>query len=268
LYVSADFTAKDVAYQNIVTELRGATLVIRLNRPDVRNALSSALMRELGDALAGCEMNPDIRVVVITGGQHFFSAGADIREMSERSVADMYLSAVSDLWSSVSRYPKPIIAAINGFAYGGGLELAMACDMIVCAEDAKLGQPEIKLGIIPGAGGTQRLPRVVGKHKAMEMVLTGEPIGAREAKELGLVNRVVPPEAVLEEALRIAAAIAERAPVAVRAAKEAVLRGLEVDLESGLAYEKRLFALLFATEDSREGLRAFLEKREPQYKGR
>lgn len=257
-----------MAYKNIVTELKGTTLVVKLSRPDVRNALNSELMKELAHALAESEMDSNVKAVVITGGERFFSAGADIKEMSERSLADMYLSAVSDLWSSVSRYPKPIIAAINGFAYGGGLELAMACDIVVCAEDAKLGQPEIKLGIIPGAGGTQRLPRVVGKHKAMEMVLTGEPISAREAKELGLVNRVVPPEAVLEEALRVASVIAEKAPMAVRAAKEAVLRGLEVDLESGLAYEKRLFALLFATEDSREGLKAFLEKRKPEYRGR
>lgn len=255
-------------FQNIVSEKRGAVGLITLNRPSVRNALNRQLMTELWEALSLFEPDQDVGAVVITGGPTFFSAGADIKEMSDKSLVEAYLGDMGKLWDRVARYPKPLVAAVNGYAFGGGLELVMACDIVVCSEDAKFGQPEINIGIMPGAGGTQRLPRLVGKNRALEMVLTGRPIDAREAHMLGLVNRVVPAEAVLEQAVNIAKDIASKAPIAVRLAKESVLKSLDTDLETGLLLEHRLFYMLFATEDKREGMLAFLEKREPHFKGR
>jgi enoyl-CoA hydratase len=254
--------------KNIIVEKRGKVGIITLNRPAVKNALNTQLMQELVDALKNFEQDSDVNAVVITGSSQFFSSGADIREMAEKGVSETYLSGLSEYWQSVAHFKKPLIAAVNGYAYGGGLELVMACDIVVCSEDAKFAQPEIKLGIMPGAGGTQRLPRIVGKHRALEMILTGEPISAQEAYMLGLVNKVVPQDAVKDEALRIAELIAEKAPVAVRAAKEAVVKGLDMGVEEGLAFERSLFSLLFGTQDQKEGMKAFIEKRKPEFKGR
>jgi enoyl-CoA hydratase len=261
-------SANDLSFQNIVSEKKGAVGLITLNRPSVRNALNRQLMTELCSALTSFESDQGIGAAVITGGSVFFSAGADIKEMSDKTMVEAYLGDMGRLWDKVASYPKPLVAAVNGYAFGGGLELAMACDIIVCSEDAKFGQPEINIGIMPGAGGTQRLPRLVGKNRALEMVLTGKPIDAREAYMLGLVNRVVPAETVLEQAMNIAKEIASKAPIAVRLAKESVLKSLDTDLATGLLLEHRLFYMLFATEDQKEGMTAFLEKREPRFKGR
>ncbi|MEM3671121.1 MAG: enoyl-CoA hydratase-related protein [Thermoprotei archaeon] len=256
-----------MAYRSIVLEKKGGVAVIKLNRPDVRNALNRELMSELVECLSVLESEKETRCVVITGGSSFFSAGADIKEMKELSTMEALKMDVSALWDKVGEFQKPLIAAVNGYAYGGGLELAMCCDIIVCGEKTKLGQPEINIGIIPGAGGTQRLTRAVGLHKASEMILTGKPIDASEAKALHLVNAVVPEEKVLDYALEIAAEISSKAPLAVKMAKAALKKSQQVGLESGLEFEHKLFYLLFSTRDQKEGMSAFLEKRKPVYQG-
>ncbi len=257
-----------MSYENILVEKRDGVAVITLNRPNVKNALNTALMRELLSALDAFLGDESVRALVVTGGPRFFSAGADIKEMSDKTLVEAYLADMGRFWDAVGNYPKPVIAAVNGYAYGGGLEMVMACDIVICSEDSKFGQPEINLGIFPGAGGTQRLPRIVGKHRAMEMILTGRPIGAQEAYMLGLVNRVVPAESVLEHAVDVAREIASKSPIAVRLAKEAIKAAFNTPLDVGLLFEHRLFYMAFGSEDKAEGMRAFLEKREPHFKGR
>ncbi len=255
------------AYETILVETRGRVGLVRLNRPRAFNALNSQLMRELTNALTALDADPAVGAIVITGNERVFAAGADIREMSTATPVDMLVSGYIDLFDRIRSVTKPIIAAVSGWALGGGFELAMTCDMIIASESAKFGQPEINLGIIPGAGGTQRLTRTVGKYLAMEMVLNDRRLSAEEAARWGLVNRVVPVERYLDEALTLAEQLAARAPLALRIAKEAVNKALETSLTEGLAYERRVFFLLFATEDQKEGMQAFLEKREPAWRG-
>jgi enoyl-CoA hydratase len=242
--------------------------LLRFNRPKQLNALNGAVMDQLCSALEALDRDDAIRVMVLTGSERAFAAGADIGEMAGASPIDMLRTNRIAQWDRVRRIGKPVIAAVAGWCLGGGCELAMALDLIVAAESARFGQPEINLGVIPGAGGTQRLTRAVGKSVAMEMILTGEPIDAREAHRLGLVARVVPNELLVEDALTLAAKIATRSPLALRLAKEAVNAAYEMSLTDALAHERRLFYLLFASEDQKEGMAAFLEKRDPDFKGR
>lgn len=256
-----------MAYENIIVEVHDRVGLIRLNRPKAFNALNSALLRELAEALAALDRDETIGAIVITGNDRAFAAGADIAEMQNASAVEMLIGDHISLFDSIMCVKKPIIAAVSGYALGGGCELAMACDMIIASETAQFGQPEINLGVIPGAGGTQRLTRAVGKAIAMEMVLNDRRLSAQEAYQFGLVNRVVPTEAHLEEALALAAQIAARAPVAVRLAKESVNKAHELALSEGLAFERRNFYFLFSTEDQQEGMDAFLNKRTPTWKG-
>jgi len=255
-------------YQHLLVETRGRVGLIRLNRPEARNALNAELLRELGRALTAFENQADVGAMVICGDEKAFAAGADIREMAERSAVEMMTSGHIDLFDEMAHIRKPIIAAVSGWCLGGGNELAMSCDMIVASESARFGQPEINIGVIPGAGGTQRLTRTVGKALAMEMVLNGRTLTAEEALRCGLVNRVVPVASTLDEALKLAEEIAARAPLAVRLGKEAVNHAYQNFLREGLAHERRLFYLLFGSEDQKEGMQAFLAKRAPQWKGR
>jgi enoyl-CoA hydratase len=255
-------------YANILVETHGRVGLIRLNRPQALNALNGALIADLNQALEGFESDPAIGAMVLTGSEKAFAAGADIKEMQDKTFADVFLGDFIARWEDVSRTRKPIIAAVAGFALGGGCEMAMMCDFILAADTAKFGQPEIKLGVIPGAGGTQRLTRFVGKSKAMEMVLTGRMMDAAEAERSGLVARVVPAAALIEEALKTAAAIAAFSAPAVYAAKESVNRAYETTLAEGARFERRLFYSLFATEDQKEGMRAFVEKRPAAFKNR
>jgi enoyl-CoA hydratase len=249
-------------------ELDGVALVV-IDRPEVLNALNFALIAELTDALEALDRDPACRVVVITGaGDRAFAAGADIKELAVQSPTSLTVDDDFHRWERIKRIRKPLIAAVRGFALGGGCELAMTCDIIVAGEDAQFGQPEINLGVMPGAGGTQRLTRAIGKAKAMEMVLTGRSMGAREAEANGLVTSVVPSESTVPAALELATKIAAKAPVAVIAAKAAVNRAEELALEDGLDFERRNFYLLFDTEDQAEGMAAFAEKRTPTWHGR
>lgn len=242
--------------------------LLRFNRPKQLNALNGQVMDELCGALEALDRDDAIRVMVVTGNERAFAAGADIGEMAGASPIDMLRTNRIAQWDRVRRIGKPVIAAVAGWCLGGGCELAMALDLIVAAESARFGQPEINLGVIPGAGGTQRLTRAVGKSAAMEMILTGVPIDAREAHRLGLVARVVPNELLVEDALALAAKIATKSPLALRMAKEAVNAAYEMSLTDALAHERRLFYLLFASEDQKEGMAAFLEKRDPDFTGR
>ncbi|MEO8638598.1 MAG: enoyl-CoA hydratase-related protein [Chloroflexota bacterium] len=242
--------------------------LLRFNRPKQLNALNGQVMDELCSALEALDRDDAIRVLVVTGNERAFAAGADIGEMAGASPIDMLRTNRIAQWDRVRRISKPVIAAVAGWCLGGGCELAMALDLILAAESALFGQPEINLGVIPGAGGTQRLTRAVGKSVAMEMILTGEPIDAHEAHRLGLVARVVPNELLVEDALALAAKIATKSPLALRTAKEAVNAAYEMSLTDALAHERRLFYLLFASEDQKEGMAAFLEKRAPDFKGR
>ena len=242
--------------------------LLRFNRPKQLNALNGQVMDELCGALEALDRDDAIRVMVVTGSERAFAAGADIGEMASASPIDMLRGNRIAQWDRVRRIGKPVIAAVAGWCLGGGCELAMALDLIIAAESARFGQPEINLGVIPGAGGTQRLTRAVGKSVAMEMILTGEPIDAREAHRLGLVARVVPNELLVEDALTLAAKIATKSPLALRMAKEAVNAAYEMSLTDALAHERRLFYLLFASEDQKEGMAAFLEKRDPDFTGR
>jgi len=258
-----------MSYQNILVETRGAVGLITLSRPKALNALCDALVREVGTALDGFEADDKVGAVVLTGSDKAFAAGADIKEMSGRSYMDVYLADfITAGWERVTTCRKPIVAAVAGYALGGGCELAMMCDTIIAADTAKFGQPEITLGIIPGAGGTQRLTRFVGKAKAMDMVLTGRMMDAAEAERSGLVSRVVPAATLLDEALALAARIAEMSRPAVMIAKEAVNRAYETTLNEGVRFERRVFHSLFATEDQKEGMAAFVEKRKPRFKNR
>jgi enoyl-CoA hydratase len=255
-------------YANILVETHGRVGLIRLNRPQALNALNGALIADLNQALEGFESDPAIGAMVLTGSEKAFAAGADIKEMQDKTFADVFLGDFIARWEDVSRTRKPIIAAVAGFALGGGCEMAMMCDFILAADTAKFGQPEIKLGVIPGAGGTQRLTRFVGKSKAMEMVLTGRMMDAAEAERAGLVSRIVPADKLIEEALKTAAAIAAFAAPAVYAGKESVNRAYETTLAEGVRFERRMFQALFATEDQKEGMRAFAEKRPAAFKNR
>ena len=243
--------------------------LVALDRPEVLNALDFALIRELTDALEALDVDPACRAIVITGaGERAFAAGADIRELATQTPTTLFSGNEFHRWERIKQIRTPLIAAVRGVALGGGCELTMTCDMIVAADDAGFGQPEITLGVMPGAGGTQRLTRAIGKAKAMELVLTGATLSAREAEERGLVTRIVPAADVTTAALDLAARIAAMPPVAIRAAKEAVNRAFEVSLEAGLEFERRAFYLLFDTDDAKEGLAAFSEKRKPSWKGR
>ena len=252
----------------IVSTPEDGLLLIELNRPKQYNALCGQLLDELTAALAAAEKDDAVRAVVITGNERAFAAGADISELNAHDRVSILQDTRMLKWDAFRLFPKPLIAAVNGYALGGGCELAMVCDIIVAGSDAKFGQPEINLGIIPGAGGTQRLSRAVGKSLAMKLVLTGEMIDAETALRSGLVSDVVPPELTLRKALDIARAIASKAPIAVRAAKAAVLKSHDTSMEAGLDFERQAIQLLFATDDKHEGTAAFLEKRKPDFKGR
>jgi len=258
-----------VNYDTIVASKEEAIGVITLNRPEALNAMNTKMVNELIDALSSFEKDDLIRCVVIAGNESAFSAGADIKEMVEMSAVDMAKTGhFFPLWDAMGRYPKPVVGALSGFVLGGGLELAMSCDVLVASETTRLGQPEINIGVIPGGGGTQRLTRAVGKYKAMEMILTGRMIGAEEAKNLGLVSRVVPKEAFFSEAKKVATEIASKSPLAAKFAKQAINKAFQVGLADGLDFERELFYLLFASQDKDEGMRAFQEKRKPEFKGR
>ncbi|WP_156822122.1 enoyl-CoA hydratase [Azoarcus sp. KH32C] len=241
--------------------------LIRLNRPEARNALNQETRMQLAAAFDQLGADPEVRCVVLTGSDKVFAAGADIRDLSERSAVEMMLRNTHRLWQAIADCPKPVIAAVNGLALGGGCELAMHADIIVAGEGAAFGQPEVRIGIMPGAGGTQRLTRAVGKFRAMKMVLTGQPVGAREALEMGLASEVVADEQVQARALELAAEIAALPPLAVMQIKEVVLAGQDASLDSALALERKAFQLLFASSDQKEGMRAFLDKRKPEYVG-
>ncbi len=256
-------------YQSIVVETHDRAGLIRLNRPKQLNALNDQLMDELTEALTAFDHDQAIAAIVLTGSDKAFAAGADIDVMKAYSFMDVYGSEyITRNWEMLRRVRKPVIAAVNGFALGGGCEVAMMCDIVVAGDTARFGQPEIKLGIVPGAGGTQRLPRAIGKAKAMDMVLTARMIDAAEAERAGLVSRVVPAAETLETALRIAGEIAALPPAAVMLCKEAVNRSFESPLSEGLLFERRVFHALFGTADQREGMAAFLEKRKPTFTGR
>jgi len=255
-------------YEHIIVTTGDGIGTVTLNRPRVLNALNQALMEELADAMETLDRDDAVRCLVLTGNDRAFAAGADVHEFADATPADMVRGYRFQQWERIRRVGKPVIAAVSGYALGGGCELAMACDVVIASETARFGQPEIRLGLMPGAGGTQRLTRAIGKSRAMELVLTGRYLTAAEALGLGLVSRVVPVELYLEEAKALAREIAGQPPIAVRMAKEAVLQAFETTLGGGLEFERRCFHLLFGTEDKREGIRAFLEKRPAQFTGR
>ncbi|NTF06098.1 enoyl-CoA hydratase [Agrobacterium rubi] len=255
-------------YETLIVEKRDNVGVITLNRPQALNALNSALLKELRHILASFSTDDSIGAIVITGSQKAFAAGADIKEMQSLDFVDAYLGDFLGGWDDVAAARKPVIAAVSGFALGGGCELAMMCDFIIASDTAKFGQPEITLGIIPGMGGSQRLTRAVGKAKAMDMVLTGRKMDAAEAERAGLVSRIVPQERLMDEAVEAASTIASLSRASVMMAKESVNRSFEVSLSEGLRFERRLFQSLFATEDQKEGMAAFAEKRKPVFNNR
>lgn len=255
-------------FENVLVEKDGAVVVVTLNRPQALNALSYALVKDLSLAMQELDQDDEVRVIIVTGGEKVFAAGADIKEMADRGPFDERIQERLTYRDKINKIIKPVIAAVSGFALGGGCELAMSCDIIIASETARFGQPEVNLGIIPGSGGTQRLTHLLGKHRAMELVLTGDAISATEAERLGLVNRIFPVELFLEEAKNIARKIAAKPVLAIKAAKEAVLKAANTPLDEGLDYERKSFYLLFASEDRSEGMRAFLEKRKPDFKGK
>ena len=256
------------AFAHVRARREGRVGIVQLNRPKALNALSLALVREVVAALTAFDADPEVGAMVLTGDARAFAAGADIKELAELGPIDLLASPYLAQWDAIGDITKPVIAAVSGFCLGGGCELAMACDLIVASETAQFGQPEIDIGVIPGAGGTQRLARAIGARRAMELVLTGASIGAVEAHRLGLVNRVVPVELYLEEAVQLAQTIAAKAPVAVRLAKRLVRDIDETTLSQGLQRERQAFYLLFSSEDQKEGMAAFVQKRAPQWKGR
>ena len=258
-----------MAFETLIVEIADYTCLIRLNRPDAMNALNLKMMQELASALTTADRNDKIRCIVLTGSEKAFAAGADVREMAEKTFTDVFSD---DLFAretdAIQRVRKPIIAAVSGYCLGGGCELAMMCDFIIASDTAKFGQPEINLGICAGMGGTQRLTRFVGKSKSMDMHLTGRFMDAAEAERSGLVSRVVPVKSLIEEAMKAASKIAEKSAIAVMAVKETVNRAQEISLSEGLLFERRVFHALFATQDQKEGMAAFLEKRQPQFRDR
>jgi enoyl-CoA hydratase len=255
-------------HDSVLTSIEDNVGIIQMNRPETLNVLSSQLLSELNDALRRFFHDGEVRCIIIAGSEKAFCAGADLKEMGSRRLMEMLDRFGSTVFTMLRRAKKPVLAAVSGHCYGGGCELALACDMIVASETAKFGQPEINVGIIPGAGGTQRWTRIVGKARAMEIMLTGAPIDARKALEWGIVNRVVPFKDLYYEAKELASMIASKATLAVEKAKEAVLKAQDMTLENALDYENILFSMLFATEDQKEGVRAFLEKRKPQWQGK
>ena len=256
-----------MAYEMILVKISDHVCVITLNRPSALNALNNQLIDEIGHAVTSAENNDKIRCMVITGSEKAFAAGADIKEMAEKTFVEV---TTTDLFGAsmmpIQNAKKPIIAAVSGYALGGGCELAMMCDFIICSESAKFGQPEINLGVIAGIGGTQRLTRIVGKSKAMDMHLTGRFMDAQEAERAGLVSRVVPDKLLMEVTLEVAVKIAEKSQLAVKAVKDSVNRSFETTLSEGLLFERRVFHSMFATDDQKEGMSAFLEKRDPQFR--
>jgi len=242
--------------------------LIRINRPEARNALNLEVRRLIGQYLTEMSDDDSVRCIVLTGNEKSFAAGADIKEMANASTIDMLLRGTQKMWRTIYACPKPVIAAVSGFALGGGCELAMTCDIIIAGESAKFGQPEVKIGIIPGGGGTQRFPRTVGKYKAMRYVLTGDLFGAKEAEAMGLVSEIVPDAEVEKRAVAMAVQIAELAPLAIQQTKESVIRGMDSSLETGLTLETRTLQMLFASQDQKEGMAAFIEKRKPRFTGR
>lgn len=259
-----------MSYELIVVEPQVAPYValIRLNRPKELNALNLQLMGEVRDALIALDADEQVRAIVLTGNERAFAAGADIKQMAGRTAIDMLKIDQFSTWDTIRRTKKPIVAAVSGFALGGGCELMMHCDMVVASETAQFGQPEINIGVMPGAGGTQRLTRAVGKVRAMEMVLTGRFINAKEALAAGLINKIVPVELYLDEAVKLAAEVASKSPLAAQLAKESVLKAFDSHLQEGLFFERKNFYMLFATEDQKEGMNAFVEKRKPDFKGK
>ena len=257
-----------MAYETLIVEMHGAVGLIKLNRPQALNALNSTVLSELKQAFAAFHQDDAIGAIVLTGSEKAFAAGADIKEMQSLDFVDAYKNDFFSGWVDIANARKPVIAAVSGFALGGGCEVAMMCDFIIASETAKFGQPEITLGVIPGMGGSQRLTRAVGRAKAMDLVLTGRMMDAAEAERSGLVARVVPADKLLDEAMAAAAKIASHSRPSVLMAKEAVNRALETTLEEGLRFERRLFHSLFATEDQKEGMAAFIEKRKPEFKNR
>ncbi|HEY1455245.1 MAG TPA: enoyl-CoA hydratase-related protein [Candidatus Dormibacteraeota bacterium] len=257
-----------MGYDHIQVEIDAPIATITLDRPKVLNALSPELIREVNLALFELDADEKVRAVVLTGGPRVFAAGADISDMADRTAVEQLHRDQTGRWAGIAAFGKPLVAAVNGYALGGGCELALMCDLIIAGDSARLGQPEINLGIIPGAGGTQRWPRTAGKYVAMEVMLTGAPITARRAHELGIVNKVVPSEMTIVVARRVARQLAEKPPLALRMAKEAVLKAFDSSLTEGLSAERKSFYFLFSTEDQKEGMHAFLEKRKGVFKGR
>jgi enoyl-CoA hydratase len=257
-----------MTYENIVVETKGRVGIIRLNRPQALNALNKALIAELTQAIEAFDADDKIGCMLITGGDKAFAAGADIKEMADKPFIEAYLGDFVSNWNGAAKARKPIVAAVAGFALGGGCELAMQCDVVIAADTAKFGQPEIKLGVIPGIGGTQRLTHAVGKAKAMDLILTGRMMDAAEAEKSGLVARVVPAANLMDEATKVADTIANMSLPSVLAGKEAVNRAFESGLSEGMAFERRIFHSLFATEDQKEGMKAFVEKRAPKWKNK
>ena len=255
-------------YEMILTEKRGRVGLITLNRPEARNALNNQLLHELINALEAFDKDDLVGALVVTGNEKAFAAGADIKEMADKSMSEIRDRDHLAVFDQITRIRKPVIAAVSGWALGGGCELALSCDMIVASETAQFGQPEITIGVIPGAGGTQRLVRAVGKALAMEMILNNRTLSAQEALQFGLVNRVAATERYLDEALKMTEEIAARAPLAVRAAKKMIDQAFELSLSEGLGQERQEFYNLFATEDQKEGMKAFIEKRQPVWKGK
>ena len=254
--------------QLILAETDGPVGIVRLNRPKVLNALNPTLMTQLAEQMEAFDRDDEIFVIVLTGNERAWAAGADIGDMAERSMLEMYTRDQFATWDRIRRVKKPIVAAVSGFALGGGCELMMICDIVIASETARIGQPEINIGVMPGAGGTQRMTRAVGKATAMDVILTGRFLSAAEALDAGLVSRVVPKEHYFTEAVRIAHEMAAKGPIALRLAKESVLKAFETTLSEGLEYERKLFYMLFATEDQKEGMKAFVEKRPPKFKGK
>lgn len=257
-----------MTYTTILTETRGRVGIVQLNRPQAMNAFNLAMLGEVFDALEAFDKDEAVGAIIVTGNEKAFAAGADIKEMADQSYVQMLTHEHVKIWDRIRGIRKPVIAAVSGWALGGGSEFVLSCDMVVASESAKFGQPEITIGIIPGAGGTQRLARLVGKHLAMEMVINNRTLTAQEALQFGLANRVVPVEGYLDSAVAFAEEIASRAPIAVRMAKDAVNAAFETTLTEGLVVEKRNFYPLFATEDQKEGMQAFIEKRKPNWKGK
>ena len=257
-----------MTYQNIIVETKGRVGIIRLNRPQALNALNKALIDELTKAIETFDADDKIGCLLVTGSEKAFAAGADIKEMADKPFVEAYLGDFVSNWNAIAQARKPVVAAVAGFALGGGCELAMQSDIVIAADNAKFGQPEIKLGVIPGIGGTQRLAHAVGKAKAMDMILTGRMMDAAEAEKSGLVARVVPAASLMDEAMKVADAIANMSLPSVLAAKESVNAAFELSLAEGMRFERRIFHSLFATDDQKEGMKAFIEKRQPAWKNK